>query len=280
MEHISPESLAREVKPSVENYYSPDFAIVMDTQELLSANFLCLNEPYRSQEGRIIRITSGQATYNVNMVNHIPQAGDVCYIPDGCVVELRGYSDDFNAQVMSVSGLPLDKTPHEVICARLCDADNQRIAHYFSLVREVVAQPNFSRDTVRHLLLALLDDLRHIDAARRTDEHHVPTRSEVVTGGFMKLVSEHAAQEHRIQFYADRLFLTPNRLSTVVKEQSGETAMHWINRAIILEAKVLLKHSDLKIFEIADRLNFANPSFFNKFFKAHTGITPRQYQQM
>lgn len=279
MEQISPTILSRDMESCGGNFFSPEFAIVMDSKDLLSSNYFRLKEPYRSQEGRILRILSGKAAYNINMADYAPQAGDVCFVPDGCVVEMLSYSDDFSAQVMSVSGLPLDKIPSEVICAHLSDADNERVGRYFSLVREVVSRQGFSFTTVLYLLLALLDDLHNIDAKRQPDESHAPSRDEVVTGGFMKLVKEHAAQEHRIRFYADRLFITPNRLSTVIKKHSGETPMYWINRAIILEAKVLLKHSDLRIFEIADRLNFANPSFFNKFFKAQTGLTPREYQR-
>ena len=55
--------------------------------------------------------------------------------------------------------------------------------------------------------------------------------------------------------------------------------MQWINQAIIFEAKVLLKHSDLLVFQISDELGFPNPSFFSKFFKRITGMTPAEYQK-
>ena len=55
--------------------------------------------------------------------------------------------------------------------------------------------------------------------------------------------------------------------------------MQWINKAVILEAKVLLKHSNLLVFQISDELNFPNPSFFSKFFKRMTGMTPAEYQK-
>ena len=53
--------------------------------------------------------------------------------------------------------------------------------------------------------------------------------------------------------------------------------MEWVNQAVILEAKVLLKHSDLLTYQIAD--HFPNPSFFSKFFKRMTGMTPQEYQR-
>lgn len=65
----------------------------------------------------------------------------------------------------------------------------------------------------------------------------------------------------------------------VIRETSGQTVMQWINQAVILEAKVLLKHSNLLVFQISDELNFPNPSFFSKFFKRMTGMTPAEYQK-
>ena len=88
----------------------------------------------------------------------------------------------------------------------------------------------------------------------------------------------YARTERNIDFYADRLFLSPHYLSGLVRETSGKTVMDWINRSVILEAKVLLKHSNLLTYQIADELNFPNPSFFSKFFKRMTGMTPGEYR--
>jgi AraC-like DNA-binding protein len=54
--------------------------------------------------------------------------------------------------------------------------------------------------------------------------------------------------------------------------------MYWINRAVVLRAKVLLHTSGLLTYEIAERLHFANPPAFNNFFKRETGLTPNEYR--
>ena len=95
---------------------------------------------------------------------------------------------------------------------------------------------------------------------------------------FTTLVNEHAACEHSIAFYADRLCLTPNYLGAVIREASGQTVMQWIHRYIIQQAKLQLKYSDQPIWQIAESLNFPNPSFFSKFFKRETGMTPAEYR--
>ena len=105
------------------------------------------------------------------------------------------------------------------------------------------------------------------------------SRQEEIFNRFIALVNEYGKRERNISFYADKLCLTPHYLSTVIRETSGQTVMQWINQAVILEAKVLLKHSDMLIFQISDELNFPNPSFFSKFFKRMTGMTPAEYQK-
>ncbi|MEZ5005647.1 MAG: helix-turn-helix domain-containing protein [Bacteroides graminisolvens] len=90
---------------------------------------------------------------------------------------------------------------------------------------------------------------------------------------------EYCTQERNVAFYADKLCLSPRYLNTLVKNTSRQTVMEWLNQAVVIESKVLLKHSDLLVYQIADKLNFPNPSFFCKFFKKMTGMTPMEYQK-
>ena len=84
---------------------------------------------------------------------------------------------------------------------------------------------------------------------------------------------------HTLSFYADRLCITHRYLSRVIQQVSGTYAKEWIDRAIVPEAKVILKHSNLSVAAIAEELHFANPSFFNKYFKRLTGMTPNGYRE-
>ena len=79
--------------------------------------------------------------------------------------------------------------------------------------------------------------------------------------------------------YARKMCLTDRYLGTVVKAISGQTGKEWIDRALITSAKVLLKHSDKSIAQIAEELDFPTVSFFCKYFKRLTQITPNQFRQ-
>lgn len=115
---------------------------------------------------------------------------------------------------------------------------------------------------------------KHVDGAN-TD--HIP-RSQQLFEKFMALLKLHHTTNRGVKFYADRLCLTPNYLSEGIKEYSGKSVAEWINEYVILEAKIMLKNTDLSIQEISFRLNFVTQSAFGKYFKLHTGMGPKFYR--
>ena len=117
----------------------------------------------------------------------------------------------------------------------------------------------------------------HIDG-EATNKNNV-RRKEDVFYRFLLLVEANYQKERSVNFYAEKLSITPKHLSAVAKETSGHTAGEWIDSYVILEAKLLLHNSELTIQEISTKLNFANQSFFGKYFKHHTGMSPRSYRQ-
>ncbi len=96
---------------------------------------------------------------------------------------------------------------------------------------------------------------------------------------FMVLLGQNFRKERSVGFYADKMHLSPKYFTTLIKRASGQTAADWINNYVILEAKNLLKYSTMNIQEISYSLNFPNQSFFGKYFKHHTGMTPSEYKK-
>ena len=94
----------------------------------------------------------------------------------------------------------------------------------------------------------------------------------------MLLLGEHYKEQRAVGFYARELCITPKYLTTVIKRVSGRSASEWIDSYVILEAKTLLKYSDMSIQEIAYYLNFPNQSFFGSYFKRNAGLSPSRYK--
>lgn len=154
---------------------------------------------------------------------------------------------------------------------------------YFLLARQVVQS---SLSNKRNIIGGLLSSLSYMTEdiwtgklVERQPLADSGARAALTYERFMKLVTEYHNQERGMQFYADKLCLTPKYLSKIVKEASGRSGPEWIDAFVILEAKNLLRYSDESIKEIAYKLNFPSASVFNKFFKANTGIVPSDYRR-
>ena len=93
---------------------------------------------------------------------------------------------------------------------------------------------------------------------------------------FFRLLTIHYKKHRSVQFYADKLNLTPKYLSTAIKKVTGRPILEWIHEAVLIDAKMLLRTTHLTVQQISDQLNFSSPSAFVQFFKKHTGKTPRK----
>lgn len=136
----------------------------------------------------------------------------------------------------------------------------------------------YNTQTIASLCEVLFYNTLGIYTARASIRNSHPSRREELLSKFIALVDIHFRSERSVAFYARELCVTPKHLSAVLKEVSGKTAGEWIDCRVVLEAKVMLRKSGLTIQEISLELNFSNQSFFGKYFKHFTGMSPREYR--
>ncbi len=96
---------------------------------------------------------------------------------------------------------------------------------------------------------------------------------------FLTFVHADFQINHEVQYYAEKLYLTPNYLNELVKKVTGMPAKQIIQTKLINESKKYLLYSDLTVAEISERLSFETPSYFIRFFRKRTGCTPLQYRK-
>jgi AraC-like DNA-binding protein len=176
-------------------------------------------------------------------------------------------------------GLMMLKNP----CVRLNEEQLLLAEHFFTLGKLVLhSSPKNKRQIISGLLSSLsylADDIWSDSVAEPQEVLEGSFRTNQVVERFVTLVTQYHNSERSMQFYADKLCLTPKYLSKIVKQATGRSGPDWIDTYVVLEAKNLLRYSDLSIKEIVWRLNFANSSVFNKFFRTHTGISPSDYRK-
>jgi AraC family transcriptional regulator, transcriptional activator of pobA len=130
---------------------------------------------------------------------------------------------------------------------------------------------------IRGYLLALLG---------LTSRHFLKTNGKInkagrkydLTAEFEKLVLENIPEHKSITQLSAKLSISPKHLNEIIKETTGGTTSAFITHLFMLEAKKLLLYSNLSISEIAYKLNFSDPSYFNKVFKKQFQVTPLEFR--
>lgn len=240
----------------------------------------------------------GKSCLNINLKSHEWDVNNLIICTSGDLIHGGTASAGLHlSQVMMVSSnflkemyinlntfIPFFASQKEHPVLRLTEEEVKEMDTYFMLIEEAVEceEDYFRSDIVKRLLAAYLYKLGSVLYRHRPglqEEASRPLkREEVLFKQFISLVSEHHRKERRVDFYAGQLFLTPKHFSTVIKKVSGKTAGQWIDEYVILEIKTLLKYSTMSIQEVAYYMNFPNPSFFGKYFRHHTGMSPSEYK--
>ena len=103
------------------------------------------------------------------------------------------------------------------------------------------------------------------------------SRQETVYRQFIDMLNIYATREREVQFYADQLNISPKYLSTVTQTYSGKNASEWIADYVVGLAIEMMREKRCKIQDISANLNFPTQSFFGRYFKRTTGLSPKQY---
>ncbi|PZR26933.1 MAG: hypothetical protein DI535_12200 [Citrobacter freundii] len=252
--------------------------------------------PFRSNNTGVILLLEGQLRMKINLESYVAEAGSIMILPSQQVLDIREV-------IKPVKTIGLAFTD-EYARRNSLHVEDINILRYFSLHEMPViplAEPK--RNTVFHLLETMyrlnqpegesgrykdqktfhyfnLLALEVIEAYRSEIEKidiKTARRKEIIQS-FLDLLSVHIREERSVQFYADKLFITPGHLSKLLKEASGSTARDVIEDAVVMEARNLLKDPSLSLAQIAEDLNFSDPSFFGKFFKKKMNMTPKTYR--
>lgn len=169
-------------------------------------------------------------------------------------------------------------------CMELTHAESQSLRSFISMVEQELkgSETGFSSEIIGGLIAATIykvgDILTHYLTEHPEVDSPIHNRAEEYFRQFTELLGEHYKHERSVGFYARQLCITPKYLTTLIKRISGKSVSEWIDNYVILEAKTLLKYSNMSVQEIAYYLNFPNQSFFGSYFKRNAGMSPSQYK--
>ena len=180
---------------------------------------------------------------------------------------------------VSLSDLPYLKR-HPIM--HLTDDDVKLLDDYFQLLcrrmrdSSPVLYSNIVRSLVSTMMLEILSMMR-----RQEPENTVTTGvyRQRLANEFMRLVEQSDGRIRKVDDFANQLNITPKYLSTLLKETMNRRPSEMIHFYTLKAIEHRLRYTDMTMQEIANDLNFANASFFGKYFKEHAGMTPLDFRK-
>lgn len=252
------------------------------------------NRPLKLNFDVVLICVSGGLGFNIDCRESLSlREGEIAVFTRGQIAEFKNALPD--TRLMIIASSPELKTSVEYIadtCARYGIMSHipsreyaETVADIYRLMKKLIDgedtkyKSRILSDYLDIMYLTINESfLRHTSGLSVDASSHRANRQTEIYHAFVSLVKRQFVKHRDVEYYADALCLSAGHLSRIVKNRSGKTVGEWIKDYIILEAKVLLKSTPDAIYQISDALHFPNPSFFCKYFKEKTGMTPNQYR--
>lgn len=231
--------------------------------------------------------TSGVCKTRVNLKTVVSPPGSVGFTLPGQVVEIISVSEDYKATLIAIStefvssmGFSYNLNLSNVLASNPVvipsERESEAIRLFCEMARRILSrQRPHIHEILQHLTTAMIYSMADSIVAKIPP---VLSRDENIAQNFINNVSLNYHHRRKVIDYASDMNITPGYLSSVVKNVTGKSAAEWIEEYVLMEAKALLASTDMTIQQICYQLNFPTQSFFGKYFKTHTGLSPKSYR--
>ena len=267
-----------------------------ETSEQSDTDFEFVNHPVKLSFTVALLCLAGQMRAQVNLQDFELRTNDVLVVQNGTIGEYRGMSDDariaviaftpeyFQTALQIEATMSLQRRLYASPLWHLPFEAMEELMVIYRLMKAKIAETDnpFRKGALLGYTQVLIYNcykyLLAADSGNEKTEVKSGRQQELYTQ-FMDEVRKSYIKERSISYYADVLCVTPKYLSQVVRRVSGRFAGDWITYFVFLEAKALVKSRKYTVQQIADMLNFANQSFFGKYFREKVGCSPKAYQE-
>ena len=264
-----------------------DDVILLDKPVITST----LQYPFKADVTTAIISLKGTTEGKINLKPYVTSGACFITIIAGQIMEYKSISEDFTGLFIIMSKKFTDslmQNAHDRLPLSLSVRDNPVIPldeialrgmiDYFEMLKRVIQVKDhpYRMEVARHLTLAIFYGVG-VYFHQLTDLRK-KTHNELLVEKFLHLVQTHYKKQRGLEFYAEKLCITSKHLSRVFREIGSKSPNDLIDERVALEAKALLKSTNMTIQQISDELNFPSQSFFGKYFKRVTGMSPKEYK--
>jgi len=266
--------------------------VILDLNTFLTFQASLIASAHRHHFYQLLFITEGSGIHTIDFNNYNIEKGELYILAPGQIHKWLfhpstcGYVINFTTDFFA-SFLCRNDYLHD-FSFFIGNGNNSRIkldvfydvieTTFVKIDHEYKDKEHGNLDLIRIYLLALFHELEK--ALGKQNEAIYANKPQMdLLNRFDKLLEANYINKKRPKEYAELLFVTPNHLNAVCQKIRNISAGEVIRNRILLEAKRLLTNSLLTISEIAYQLNFADNSYFSRFFKKHTGKSPENFRK-
>ena len=262
--------------------------IILINKPLISSAF---DYPFKVDVATAIICLKGITRGMINLKTYETTAPGLIILLPNQILEYEHISDDFSALFIVMSsrfteGLNIEERLPTFLSIQknpsisLNENELEALVTYYKMMQSTTAATEnpYRLEIAKHLTKAFFYSFGYNIHIRQLKAEEKMPKKQVIVEKFLTLLQLHYRKERGLDFYSDKLFLTPKYLSKLIRENTGVSASEWIENYVITEAKALLKSTNMNVQQISDSLNFPSQSFFGKYFKRIEGISPREYK--
>jgi AraC family transcriptional activator of pobA len=238
--------------------------------------------PHRQSNHSLILVTKGSIIASSGFDNYTIDQDTMIVIPAGQITSLSFMSDDIEGFYLHFSTNYLSHTEFDFsdwLIKPVIKFEKTESKHLITLL-ERMQKLNESETNTSIIKLYLSSFLEEMKQSVNFQMRINFSAHERITMEFKRLLNYNITKHSAVKFYAAELNVTPNHLNKSVKITLGRTASTLIEETLILETKILMQKNNMSISEIAFEIGFEDVSYFGRFFKKHTGLTPKDYRKM
>lgn len=244
--------------------------------------------PHKKTVNDFVFITNGEMIRNLGIDSYQLNKNDFLLTPKNKITttefvspDLEGFYCHFSDELIASSPfwevLHTQPLSENFITVPVTEAEN--LVHLLTRVLQLYRSSNRKAKDYRLLSCYLCTILAEIFLSFKNTGVTLGKNTDVLLS-FKSLAYKQFRQRTSITEYASQLNITPNYLNKIVKNETGKTTTEIIAEIVILEAKVLLLQTKLTISEIGLELGFEDASYFSRFFKKESSVSPSEFRSM
>ena len=239
---------------------------------------------------QMLYLEAGHARIQLDDEHHAMHAGQLLLVPQMCI---HGFTFDEHAvgYVITIA-YPLITRICQHMGAALATFNRPSIhgltdddeGRHVKMAFLMLSSEHKSHAPHRNLQIESLLTTILIWASRNSLHSRLDTGKANEKGGqhfghFGRLIEDNYTEHHLVAYYAGKIGISAAHLNVITRQNTGKSPLELIHQRILLEAKRNLAYTSMTVSVVSYAIGFSDPAYFTRFFKRHTGLSPRDFKK-